>query len=103
MESNRCAIALDTGLGCATGALRLKWRQRATSRTLCSGPTCDAKAGLGMAAGTALTSVGIGIDNSGLVYAGIPTFVVGAGLLVTGFLIDGRIYVGDSMFAHWTF
>lgn len=59
--------------------------------------------GLGMAAGTALTSVGIGIDNSGLVYAGIPTFVVGAGLLVTGFLIDGRIYVGDSMFARWTF
>jgi hypothetical protein len=59
--------------------------------------------GLGMVAGAALTSTGLGIDSSGMVYAGIPTFLVGAGVCVAGFLIHGRIAVDDSVFAYFRF
>lgn len=59
--------------------------------------------GVGMVAGAALTSTGLGIDSSGMVYAGIPTFLVGAGVCVVGFLIHGRIAVDDSVFAYFRF
>ena len=47
-----------------------------------------------------LIAVGAGIDLNGLVYGGVPTLATGIGLLVGGFLIEGRIDVDESSFAH---
>jgi hypothetical protein len=40
--------------------------------------------GLGLATGTALLSVGIGVEKKGFVYGGIPTLSVGAALIIVG-------------------
>ncbi|MBK6685152.1 MAG: hypothetical protein IPG45_11850 [Deltaproteobacteria bacterium] len=53
--------------------------------------------GVAAAAGVALFSVGVGTDAAGMVYAGIPSTIVGLGVLVLGFLFDGRIDVDETI------
>lgn len=53
--------------------------------------------GVAAAAGIAMLSVGIGVDNAGLVYGGIPSALVGLGVLALGFLFDGRIDVDETI------
>jgi hypothetical protein len=40
--------------------------------------------GLGLVTGTALLSVGIGVEKKGFIYGGIPTLSVGAALIIVG-------------------
>lgn len=49
--------------------------------------------GLGMATGAALIGVGIGLDSRGFIYGGVPSLLIGTGLLVVGFFFDGRVHV----------
>lgn len=53
--------------------------------------------GTAAAAGIAMLSVGIGVDNAGLVYAGIPSALVGLGVVALGFFFDGKVWVDESV------
>lgn len=52
--------------------------------------------GLAIATGAALIPVGLATDKSGFVYGGIPSAVVGVGLLLLGFLFDGNVAVSQD-------
>jgi hypothetical protein len=47
--------------------------------------------GIALAAGIALTSVGLALDKNGLVYGGVPAALVGGGLIGLGFYFDGTV------------
>ena len=60
----------------------------------CSGPA-QGKVGLiaTLATGAALLGVGLPLDKSGFVVAGVPTALVGAAVLALGFVFDGQVDV----------
>lgn len=54
--------------------------------------------GIALAVGAALIPVGIGTDESGFIYGGVPSLLVGGALLVAGFLFDERVAVREVVF-----
>jgi hypothetical protein len=58
--------------------------------------------GTTLAAGAALLGVGIGTDNSGMIYGGAPAALVGLGVVIVGFFFERRIDVNypgiDALF-----
>jgi hypothetical protein len=47
--------------------------------------------GIALAAGIALTSVGLATSKNGFVYGGVPAAIVGGGLIGLGFYFDGTV------------
>lgn len=51
--------------------------------------------GLALATGAALIPVGVGTDEKGFIYGGVPSLIGGAAVLVLGFLFDDRVAVKE--------
>lgn len=51
--------------------------------------------GLALATGAALIPVGVGTNEKGFIYGGVPSLIGGAAILVLGFLFDDRVSVEE--------